>query len=41
MPEWQFTLTKEAEDDLERLDSSTRKRVLEKIKWKRNLNIVR
>ncbi len=33
MQEWQFVFTKEVEMDLRRLDSSTRKRVLEKIKW--------
>jgi len=31
--DWRFDLTKEAESDLEKLDSSIRTRVLEKIKW--------
>jgi mRNA interferase RelE/StbE len=33
MPEWRFELTKEAEEDLEKLDSSIRDRILEKLKW--------
>ena len=33
MTEWQFDLTKEAEEDLERLDPSIRDRILEKLKW--------
>jgi len=35
MQKWQCILTKEAELDLKRLDYSTRKRILEKIKWMR------
>lgn len=33
MNEWQFVLTSEAERDLEKLDSSVKKRILEKLKW--------
>jgi mRNA interferase RelE/StbE len=33
MTEWRFELTKEAEEDLEKLDSSVRDRILEKLKW--------
>jgi mRNA-degrading endonuclease RelE of RelBE toxin-antitoxin system len=32
MTEWRFELTKEAEEDLEKLDSSVRDRILEKLK---------
>jgi len=33
MRRWRFIITREAESDLKRLDSPTRKRVLEKFKW--------
>jgi mRNA-degrading endonuclease RelE of RelBE toxin-antitoxin system len=33
MTEWKFELTKEAEEDLERLDYSIRDRIVEKLKW--------
>ena len=36
MSQYSFILTKEAESDLEKLDSATRKRILEKIKWFRD-----
>jgi len=36
MSQYSFILTKEAESDLEKLDSITRKRILEKIKWFRD-----
>jgi mRNA interferase RelE/StbE len=35
MEEWQFIFTREAENDLGKLDFSVRKRILEKIKWMR------
>lgn len=35
MKNWQAIITSEAEKDLEKLDSSIRKRVLEKLKWMR------
>jgi mRNA interferase RelE/StbE len=39
MENFRFQLTKEAEEDLERLDSTTRKRILKRLKWfKENFN---
>lgn len=36
MPRWSFILTREAEEDLEKLDSPIRKRIIERIKWLRD-----
>lgn len=41
MSEWSFVFAKEAEKDLEHLDSVTRNRVLEKINWlKENFDLI-